>query len=326
MKTIILALLALLLAACCPPPATSPPPRAPTPQPSSCGGPGTSCAMSASAAADVKLAALLSSVGVDPKKLRCSTFVSWEPTLNRYAKAAVAGLVKQWNLSPDAASRKKARHLVLGYLVRSYFNQARPHNLGALVLKGHHYTDEAGKRHPLLVVRSAVTIGAANQQSCFESLIRHAGVRHVINLYGGTFPFYDVIEAERKMAQKLGATFYDLSKKPELKFRSLIEEPEDYQKNIKQAEENLAKLINTRLLRPDGEAPRGNLYFHCCGGMHRSGMIFGVLQRCINGVPMSEIEQQYRRHVAYTDDQRPGGFEPLNLRFIRQFDCKRITP
>ena len=221
---------------------------------------------------------------------------------------------------------KKARHLVLGYLVRSYFNQTRPHNLGALVLKGRHYTDEAGKRRPLLVIRSAVTIGAANQQSCFESLIRHADVRHVINLYGGTFPFYDVIEAEKKMAEKLGATFYDLSKQPDLKFRALIEEPEDYDKNIKRAEQNLAKLINTRLLRPDGKAPRGNLYFHCCGGMHRSGMIFGVLQRCLNGVPMSEIEKQYRRHVAYTDDQRPGGFEPLNLRFIRQFDCKRIKP
>ena len=119
--------------------------------------------------------------------LQCSTFVSWEPTLNRYAKAMVAGLAKQWSVTPDAAALKRARHHVLGYLVRSYFNQARPHNLGATALKGHSYTDAQGKKRPLLVIRSAVTIGATGQQACFKSLIRHAGVRHVINLYGGTF-------------------------------------------------------------------------------------------------------------------------------------------
>ena len=256
--------------------------------------------------------------------LQCSTFVSWEPTLNRYAKAMVAGLANQWSVTPDAAALKRARHHVLGYLVRSYFNQARPHNLGATALKGHSYTDAQGKKRPLLVIRSAVTIGATGQQACFKSLIRHAGVRHVINLYGGTFPFHDVIEAEKKTAARLGVTFYDLAQHPEHKFRPLIEAAQDYQKNVAQAEKNLATLINLRLLRPGGGPPRGNLYFHCCGGMHRSGMIFGVLRRCINGDSMEAIEKEYRRHVAFTDAGRPGGFEPLNLKFIREFDCRRI--
>ena len=317
-------LLCLLLSACCGPAASVPPPV--KPEPPCCSSPLPSPGASPGIGADRELAAVFSDAGVDPRKLKCSTFVSWEPTLNRYAKAVVTGLARQWSVTPDAASLKRARHHVLGYLVRSYFNQAQPHNLGAVVLKGHTFTDAQGKERPLLVIRSAVTIGAPRQQACFESLIRHAGVRYVVNLYGGTFPFHDVIEAEKKAALRLGVTYYDLAKHPQLKFRALIEEPDDYKKNIAQAEKNLATLINTRLLRPGGKPPRGNLYFHCCGGMHRSGMIFGVLQRCINGVPMSEIEQQYRRHVAYTDDQRPGGFEPLNLRFIRQFDCKRITP
>ncbi len=273
---------------------------------------------------DAKLAGVFKNAGLDPSRLRCSTFVSWEPTLNRYARAAVQGLARQWSVTPDEASLRRARHHVLGYLVRSYFNQAKPHNLGALALEGHGYTDATGKRRPLLVIRSAVTIGDTGQQACFESLITHAQVRHVINLYGGTFPFQDVIEAEKAMARRKGISYYDLAKHPELKFRALIEEPADYDKNVKRAEQNLATLINTRLLRPGGKAPRGNIYFHCCGGMHRSGMIFGVLMRCINNAPMSQIEKVYRRHVAYTDDKRPGGFEPLNLRFIRQFDCKKL--
>ena len=312
--------------ACCGPAASVPPPVKPiAPAPPSCSlGSRSSCSGGGGVLADQELARLFKGAGVDPSLLQCSTFVSWEPTLNRYAKAVVAGLARQWSVTPDRAALRRARHHVLGYLVRSYFNQARPHNLGALVLSGHAVTDARGKRRPLLVIRSAVTIGATGQQACFVSLLRHAGVRHVINLYGGTFPFHDVIEAERKTAARLGVSFVDLARRPELKFRSLIEEPEDYKKNVKQAEKNLAALINTQLLRPGGQPPRGNLYFHCCGGMHRSGMIFGVLQRCINGTSMEVIEKQYRRHVAYTDDRRPGGFEPLNLRFIREFDCALI--
>ena len=84
----------------------------------------------------------------------------------------------------------------------------------------------------------------------------------------------------------------------------------------------VAKAIRTRILHPQGNgAPAGNVYFHCGGGMHRSGMIFGILRRCINNDPMDVIEAEYKRHTAYRSPEKPGGFEPLNLRFIREFDC-----
>ena len=64
--------------------------------------------------------------------------------------------------------------------------------------------------------------------------------------------------------------------------------------------------------------------YHSSGGMHRSGMLFGVLRRCVNGDSMAQIEREYRRHVAYSSEQQPGGFESLNLRFIREFDCRLL--
>ena len=312
------------LVACAP--AAKPCPRVGPPPAASCAQPNPAAPGHSGGTAiggDASLARVFSGAGLDSKQLRCTTFVSWEPTLNRYAKAMVQGLVKQWSVTPDAAARKRARHFVLGYLVRNYFDLARPHNLGAVALRGLSYTDDKGHKRPLLLIRSAVTIGAP-QQACFESLITHAAVRHVVNLYGGTFPFYDVIDAEKKLASSRGIDYFDVAQNPQLKFRGLIEEAHDYDKNVKEAEKRLAQLINERLLRPGGKAPRGNLYVHCCGGMHRSGMIFGVLRRCINGDSMEAIEKEYRRHVAFTDAGRPGGFEPLNLKFIREFDCRRI--
>jgi hypothetical protein len=247
--------------------------------------------------------------------------VRWEPKLGRYARETVAGIEKEYRTQLDPKARKRAIHHALGYLVRIYFDQAAPHNLGAVVLKGHTYTDARGRKRPLVLFRSAVTTQAAGRCPCFQSLIRAGGVRHVINLYGGTFPFRDLIEEERRLARKLGVTYLDASASPRLRFRDLVEHAEDYEGNKKQAMENLASLIREHLLAPGGSPPRGNLYIHCGGGMHRSGMLFGVVRRCVNGDPIDLIEAEYRRHTAHVSDKNPGGYEALNMRFIREFDC-----
>jgi len=262
--------------------------------------------------------------GVSPKKLLCTNQVEWDPRLNKYAKKIVAGLMDRWKATPDAVDRKWAVHHALGYLVRTYFNHGQPHNLGAMLLKGLTYGAGSAKARPLLLFRSGLTIGATSPRACFESLVRHGQVRHVINLYGGLFPFGDVIASEKAAASRLGVSYFDASEHPELCWRSLVEHSQDYQQNRAQAAARLGSLIRDHVLRPRGEAPKGNIYIHCCGGMHRSGMLFGVLRRCINGDPMALIEEEYRRHTVFRSPREPGGFEPLNLRFIREFDCMSL--
>ena len=194
--------------------------------------------------------------------------------------------------------------------MRLYFEQARPDNLGAVRLKGRTYRDGQGKERPLLVFRSGLTLQEGGGASaCFRSLTGVAGVKHVINLYAGKFPFHDLIDQERAQAKSQGVEYFDLREHGDLGWRGLVEEEQQYEQNRGEAQRRVAKLIREQLLRPGGAAPRGNLYFHCAGGMHRSGMLFGVLRRCIKG---------------YISESEPGGFEPLNLRFIREFDCSLI--
>jgi protein tyrosine/serine phosphatase len=99
--------------------------------------------------------------------------------------------------------------------------------------------------------------------------------------------------------------------------RSHYDEPD----KRRQAMEAVARLIREQIVAPQGAPPRGNLHLHCGGGMHRTGMIAGVLERCVNGTPLPVVEANYRYHVGYRDAAHPGGLEEGNLRFIRDFDC-----
>jgi hypothetical protein len=280
-------------------------------------------------AGDSSLRATLARGGVDPDRLECNTTVRWEPRLDAYAAQVVDGIARIWSLpSLDPARRKQARHHALGYLVRSYFEQARHHNLGAVLLRGHHYLDAQGRAHPLIVFRSGLIVGEQGKgegaSRCFRTLIAEGGVRHVFNLYTGTFPFRDLIAAEKQLATRLGATYLDANDTGAGNWRQLVEEEKDYRKNIGVAMRRLAGLVRG-ILRPGGVAPRGNIYFHCGGGMHRSGMVFGLLRRCINGDPLDAIEAEYKRHTGWSSPSSPGGYEALNMQLIREFDCSLLT-
>jgi protein-tyrosine phosphatase len=310
--------LALCLAGCChrPPP---PPRQEPKPSP-----PRTQTCDPYRVSLDPGLRRVLSEGGIEPERIHCNTLVRWERSLKRYAERAVEGLAELWGAPPDPAKKDVIVHRVLGFLVRSFYDQVHPHNMGVVRIKGHWFRDDTGRRRPLLLFRSAVTTPTSERRECFESLIRHGAVRHIINLYGGSFPFYDLIDEEKKVAKTLGAAYFDAAREPRLVYRGLVKREEEYQANLPKAMDNMAVLIRDKLLRPEGEPPKGNLYIHCGGGMHRSGMLFGVLRRCINGESMELIETEYKRHTGYESAERPGGYEALNIRFIRDFDCSLL--
>jgi protein tyrosine/serine phosphatase len=61
---------------------------------------------------------------------------------------------------------------------------------------------------------------------------------------------------------------------------------------------------------------------HCYGGQHRTGIIFGIIQKCLNRIPIDEVIAEYRCHTAYESPEHPGGAKPENERAIREFPCK----
>lgn len=262
--------------------------------------------------------------GFDPEKIHCNSKVVWAPYLKKYAAGIVDTIAELWTADPTPAMKKKATYQALGYLVRSTFEQLQTQNLGVVRIKGRSYQDRSGEQRPLLIFRSAIIIEKKDANSCFNSLIKNANVQHVINLYEGTFPLHDKIKEEKEQSRRLGISYFDARNQPNLCWRKLVEEEECYLDNIKVAMKRLADVIKQQILNPNGEPPKGNIYLHCAGGMHRSGIIFGVLRKCLNGDSMKEIEREYKQHTAYTSDEKPGGYEALNLKFIQDYDCSLL--
>ncbi|MCB9555163.1 MAG: hypothetical protein H6707_03595 [Deltaproteobacteria bacterium] len=267
-------------------------------------------------------AAVLEQAKINPQAIRCNTRTYWVPRLGEYSEAAAAQIAAQWGLSLDKQTRKKGARVVLGYLVRAVYEQLQPQNFGAMIIANRHYTDKDGTTRPLVVFRSGVTFDLQQERSCLRSLLEQGGVRHVINLYGGHFPLRDLIEKERSLTEQHGATHYDDF--GQFQWRGLIKNEDGYKQNRDRAMRRVAELINSQIISPGGKQPSGNIYLHCGGGMHRTGMIFGVIKRCLNKAPFEAVAAEYRRHTGYQIG-KASGFEPLNLRFIREFDCSLIT-
>lgn len=262
---------------------------------------------------------VLREAGIDPAEIRCNSSMYWYSELNQYADQGAEEIAGILSVQLNAEQRNATSRVLLGYLVRSMFEQLKPNNLGVMRLKGRFYQAD-DKQHPLLIFRSGVMTDADQPGSCLQGLLKAGRVRHVINLYGSSFPLFDYIDLEMKAAEAAGGTCHNEAKSGR-PWRELIEKPDNYEKNVKTVMQRVAELIKTQILLPGGHPPKGNILVFCGGGMHRTGMTYGILQRCINGEPMETIEKTYKRHTAYRSEQEPGGYEELNLRFIREFDC-----
>ena len=269
--------------------------------------------------------AVLVAAGIAPEQLACNDQVIWRPELSKLARRLAAELATHEGLNPSAEQARQRSRIALGYLVRMVFQYVGTQNIGVMALDKLSYRDARGKRQPLLVFRSAVTTDAQQAGSCLQTLLGVGRVKHVVNLYGGHFPFHDFIEAEKQVTQAHGAGHFDVTASGN-RWRDLIKSPALYRKNKTQAMRQVAAIIRDALLLPGGKPPQGNLYLHCGGGMHRSGMVFGVLRRCINHDSMAVIASENQRHTAYRSSNETGGFEALNLRFIEEFDCSLIEP
>ncbi len=247
--------------------------------------------------------------------------------------------------APTGAAAEKAaraaRGAVFWWMIRAMTVEGNRHNAAALRLQG--LTTASGA--PLWLVRSGYTLAPDRPGSCFHALVHRAGVRHVLNLYDGEMYNADLEAGESKVVASVGGTYahpkggdtwrVDMRRawKAWRKAAAAAQAGDTgaaakaaqlrtaYERSRLTAAQRVAGLIQTHLLRPGGAAPAGHVHVHCGGGMHRTGMVVGVLDRCVNRAPMSKVSADYKRHVAWESDTRPGGFEAQNLDFIAHFPC-----
>lgn len=272
-----------------------------------------------------RTATALAGQAIDRGALRCNDHRVWSTALGHEAQVvadeAVASLRRAGIPLPDEALQpalKPLRSAMMWGLVRSLIIAGNHNNLSVIALPG--LRTAAGR--PVLLFRSGLTPRPERPDSCFASLVGAGGVRHVVNLYAGPMVTADLEAGERKTLEARGGRYFLAREAPAkmARWRDDLRQSEGAA-GRKAAMAAVAQLINEQILRPGGAAPLGNVHVHCGGGMHRTGMVVGVVDRCLNGTPMAEVARDYKRHVGWISAARPGGFEPDNLRFIASFDC-----
>lgn len=268
----------------------------------------------------------------------CTSNTEWSlvvyPNAKRSAKIIMKELAPHLKAKLTAkqkkAMSKRIRYHVMGAIIRTEILAKRQHNLGVIRLKGRTWTDAKGQKKPLLIFRGAFTAAPTKAGSCVQFLLHSAKVRHLVSLYDGDLlAVEDLRNKERLAAKKVNASYMETRSLGDRygHWRHALQQQSTFQnpKTLRQVMRQVALLINEQILRPQGKSPRGNVFFHCGGGMHRSGVLAGVLRRCINNDPIKKIGRLHRYHSAYTSATLPGGYEPLLLRFIRLFDCSLLS-
>ena len=282
-----------------------------------------------------RMHASLEESGIDPDALACNSRVLWAEGLDADAEALSADvealyephLTRRASDDERTTARQGVAALVKSWMVRTLIVYGDAQNLGALALPGRTWSGDDGVAHPLVLFHSATTGDPDRPGSCFRSLVEQGHVRHVVNLYGGSVPLRDVVEAEARVARELDATYVDAAD-PELgygEWREVAGDAGASPEQIAEASAAVARLIRDQILGAGAGSPAGNVYFHCAGGMHRSTVVDGILRRCLAGEPIEAVSEAMRFHAAYRDEEQPGGFEQASLDFVEQFDCSLLT-
>ena len=264
--------------------------------------------------------------GVEPAQLTCSGANRWSTTLRgdaRFSADQIMDELARLGVTVPTEQAKEARKRVIDVvfwrLILTQILEGRLDNLGATVLPGIKLADG----RPLLVFRTGFTADPEQTGSCVQSLLG-AGVRHIVNLYAGPMPTQVLEEGERRAVTALGGSYFSARSDPQAgNWREDLRESDGPEAG-RAAQQAVAELIRNHILKPGGGQPRGHVQVHCGGGMHRTGMIIGVLERCLGGVPMTSVADHYRRHVGWRSSAQLGGFEPENLHFIEGFDCSLL--
>jgi len=238
--------------------------------------------------------------------------------LSDYAMRSVENLVKTWKYPINPHQKKICVHSLIGYYVRIHFELRRDDNFSA------HLLTKIPNCPNVILYQSATMVDLGKERSLYRNLVKKGNLKHVANIYAGPFPLGDVYEEEKKIIEQNGGIFQDeRAERPSRKWRYLIQKPQDYEKQKRHAMTIVAGVIKSILL-PKGKLLEGNILVHCGGGMHRTGMIIGIIRKAFSDATMEEIIDNYRFHVGYKDEQFTGGAEPLNIKFIQEFDTSLI--
>jgi hypothetical protein len=93
----------------------------------------------------------------------------------------------------------------------------------------------------------------------------------------------------------------------------------DFDLQTEQSYKDVAYLINYIM------SFEGDVLIHCYSGIHRTGTVFGVIQKCVNKKSENFIINEYKKHASYVNAKQTGSYKQENIDFIRNFDCSFVN-
>lgn len=158
-----------------------------------------------------------------------------------------------------------------------------------------------------VVYRSSFLSGVP---ACLDELVKERGVQTIVNLYSGTLNSHNELAQQERLAfQSFGGHVYTNVLNYEDNFKKLSKQ-EIFKK--------LKEIINLIETSP------GNVLIHCYGGMHRTGLVFGVMQKCLHKLPIERVLDEYKCHAAWESKEREGGYKKENETVLREFPCASL--
>ncbi len=153
------------------------------------------------------------------------------------------------------------------------------------------------------VYRSAVLSASP---LCLQELVKKRHVSTIINLYEQAHSYKDeLILLEQKIFQANGGEHY-------VRILNLrIDKLENHA--------SFHKKITTVLKYI--QADEGNVLVHCLAGEHLTGVVFGVLQKCYNKLPINVIEENAECHMGKSLNSYTKKSHDDTLTLIKEFPC-----
>ena len=165
--------------------------------------------------------------------------------------------------------------------------------------------------------------GKARQ--CLQHLVEKANIKQIVNLYDGSFKTKYVLSYWEKN------NFLKSTKDKQGSFGTYTQ--------IKDFEYDLEEVGLERIYRDvisiisQIASVPGNTLIHCYGGMHRTGVVFGIMQKCLNGPENRSqnkkfvkevVEREYKCHTDYQNAEKKGGYHQENMTVIENFPCDSL--
>ncbi len=168
----------------------------------------------------------------------------------------------------------------------------------------------------------------ARNLPCLAQLVKEKGVGTIVNLYTGDLIKEDelALEEQNEFARMGGKTYIhalNFSDQTTAPLTTLLSgessKQPDSQRSTAEMQTRIATLVKMIAVAD------GNVLIHCVGGIHRTGVVYGILQKCVNKVPFDQIVDDYKTHVGWKLGKASQQlYRPIDVELIRSFSCQEI--